>query len=167
MEPKENSDHIAQQEKALRLPRFDAAVAWDLGTRIRELAILRGLIVVIDVRRFGLPLFYSALEGATPENVEWARRKGNTVERFHTSSLSINLRSQLKKSTIHERQGLPVADFAADGGSFPINVEGVGVIGSATVSGLTAREDHELVVEALCGLLGKDYAELKLPEEKS
>jgi len=30
---------------------------------------------------------------------------------------------------------------------------------------LPQRADHELVVEALCGLLGRDYAELRLMAE--
>jgi len=30
---------------------------------------------------------------------------------------------------------------------------------------LPQRADHELVVEALCGLLGRDYAELRLASE--
>jgi uncharacterized protein (UPF0303 family) len=38
-------------------------------------------------------------------------------------------------------------------------------VGSVTVSGLPQRADHELVVEALCSILGRDYAELKLGPE--
>ena len=64
-----------------------------------------------------------------------------------------------------ERYGLPVGDYAAHGGSFPLNVESAGIIGAVTVTGLTQREDHELVVEALCALLGRDYQSLKLGPE--
>lgn len=157
-------DRVCTQESELKFPRFDALVAWELGTNLRTIAIERGLVLVVDVRRFGQPLFYSALDGTTPDNAEWVRRKSNVVERFHRSSLGVKLRTEIRNSTIHERQGLPIADYIAEGGSFPIHVEGAGIIGSVTVSGLSAREDHELVVEALCGLLGKDYAELRLPD---
>jgi len=49
------------------------------------------------------------------------------------------------------------------GGSFPIRVPAAGVIGSVTVSGVPQRSDHELVIEALCSELGRDYASLRLP----
>lgn len=162
---KEDFDQIGIQERELKLPRLDAKVAWDLGSRLRDLAMERNHVVVLDVRRFGQPLFYTALEGTSPDNPEWVRRKGNVVERFHRSSLGVKLRSDIRGSSIHNRQGLPIADFAAEGGSFPLTVENAGVVGSATVSGLSPREDHELVVEALCGLLGRVYSELKLPTE--
>src|ERR1035437_5869392 len=146
-------DRIALQERELQLPRLDAQTAWELGARLRTMAAERGLAVVIDVRRFGQPLFYAALEGTTPDNVEWVRRKSNVVARFHSSSYVAGLKEKTKKQTLLESQGLPVSDYATHGGSFPLAVTAAGVVGSVTVSGLPQRADHELVVEGLCGLL--------------
>ena len=161
----EDIERIALQERELRLPRLDAQVAWDLGSRIRAKAMERGLALVVDVRRFGQPLFYAAMEGTTPDNVEWVRRKSNVVARFHRSSYAIGFKMRSKKETLEAHQGLPLVDYATDGGSFPLAVVGAGVVGSATVSGLPERFDHELVVEALCALLGRDYEALKLAAE--
>lgn len=161
----EDLERIELQERELLLPRLDAQVAWDLGSRLRAMAHDRGLAVVIDVRRFGQPLFYTAMEGTTPDNPEWVRRKSNVVARFHRSSYAVGIREKMKGISLAESQGLPIADYATHGGSFPLTVAGAGVVGSATVSGLPMRADHELVVEALCGLLGRDYADLKLPPE--
>lgn len=154
---------IAIQERELQFSRFDEDTAWQLGARLRELAVLRKLGVVIDVRRFGQPLFYSALAGTSPDNPEWVRRKGNVVARFHRSSYAIGLELQQTGGSLLEKHGLSLADYAVHGGSFPIRVTSAGVIGSVTVSGLPQRADHELVVEALCAGLGKDYASLALP----
>jgi uncharacterized protein (UPF0303 family) len=161
----EDLERVGLQERELRLPRLDTQVAWELGVRLRTLAEERRLAVVIDVRRFGQPLFYAAHEGTTPDNVEWVRRKSNVVARFHRSSYAVGLKLNAKNETLAEQQGLPLADYATHGGSFPLTVEGAGVVGSVTVSGLPQRADHELAVEALCGLLGRDYAELRLGAE--
>ncbi len=161
----EDLERVALQERVLRLARLDAQVAWELGARLRTLAVERGLPVVIDVCRFGQPLFYAALEGTTPDNVEWVRRKSNVVARFHRSSYAVGLDLQKKNTNLTESQGLSLADYATHGGSFPLAVEGAGVVGSVTVSGLPQRADHELVVEALCGLLGRNYADLRLTDE--
>lgn len=161
----EDLERIALQEEELTLPAFNAEMAWTLGLKLRAMAKERKLAVVIDVRRFGQPLFYAAMEDTTPDNVEWVRRKSNVVARFHRSSYAVGLREKQKGQTIYENQGLPLADYATHGGSFPLNVKGAGVVGSVTVSGLPMREDHELVIEALCALLGQDYEALKLPPE--
>ena len=160
-------ERIARQERELHLLRLDAEVAWELGCRLRTMAIERGHRVAIDVRRFGQQLFYTVLEGTSPNNAEWVRRKGNTVARFYNSSYSVGLSLRVKGTTLEQNHGLATADYASHGGSFPLHVEGAGVVGSATVSGLPQRSDHDLVVEALCALLGRDYEALKLGPEES
>jgi len=162
----EDIERVARQERELRLPRMDAQVAWELGSWLRATAIERGLAIVIDVRRFGQQLFYTALEGTTPDNPEWVRRKTNVVARYHRSSYGMGLQLIQKQQTLEER-GHTIADFAAHGGSFPLHIENAGIVGCVTVSGLAQRADHELVVEALCALLGRDYGALKLGPESN
>lgn len=161
----EDIQKIAMQERELELLRMDANTAWELGSRLRAMAAERGLAVVIDVRRYGQPLFYAAMDGTSPDNVEWVRRKSNVVARFHHCSYVAGLKEKQKNQSLTESQGLPIADYATHGGAFPLRVTGTGVVGSVTVSGLPQRADHELVVEALCALLGKNYADLKLDAE--
>ena len=154
---------IAKQETELVFPEFDEQIAWELGSRLRELASSRHLLVAIEIKRFGQPLFYSALSGSTPDNAEWVRRKGNLVARFHRSSYAIGVGLKETNSTLADKFELPTADYASHGGSFPLKVAGAGVIGSVTVSGLPQRADHELIVEAFCGQLGRNYLEFALP----
>lgn len=160
---------IARQEAELVFPAFDAEIAWRLGLSLRELAVTRGHSIVIDIRRFGQPhqpLFYTALAGTTPDNARWVQRKSNVVARFHRSSYQLGLYLKHNNTTLAEKYALPDADYATHGGSFPIHVTGAGIIGSVTVSGLPQREDHNLVVEALCHELRHDHADLRLPSEQ-
>lgn len=155
---------IARQEAELRFPAFDYDTAWRLGLSLRELAVSRKQSIVIDIRRFGQPhqpLFYTAL-GGTPDNARWVQRKSNVVARFHRPSYAIGLLLEQQGRQFTERYSLPDADYAAHGGCFPIHVAGTGTIGAVTVSGLTQREDHNLVVEALCLTLQKDHNALRL-----
>jgi uncharacterized protein (UPF0303 family) len=157
---------IARQEAELLFPAFDYDTAWRLGLSLRELAIARSQVIVVDIRRFGQPhqpLFYTAL-GGTPDNARWVQRKSNVVARFFRCSYAIGLTLEQTNRTFADRYNLPDADYAAHGGSFPIHVAGTGIIGAITVSGLTQREDHNLVVEALCLELRKDPASLRLPQ---
>ncbi|OHV83461.1 heme-degrading domain-containing protein [Ensifer sp. LCM 4579] len=155
---------IALQEQELQFDRFDLDAAWRLGSTLRGMAAERNLGVVIDITLFSMPVFYAALEGATPDNPSWVRRKRNTVFRLFRSSYSTGLNLLKQQTNLQAKLGLPDADYAAHGGSFPIVVKGTGCIGAVTVSGLPQRDDHNLVVEALCELLGADHDALKLED---
>jgi uncharacterized protein (UPF0303 family) len=69
---------------------------------------------------------------------------------------------KMTNNSLLNEYALPVADYAEAGGSFPLAIDGTGVVGSVTISGLADRDDHELVVEALCAVLERDYAAIRL-----
>jgi uncharacterized protein (UPF0303 family) len=46
-----------------------------------------------------------------------------------------------------------------------VHVEGAGIVGAITVSGLPQREDHNLVVEVLAGILDQPLDGLVLGRE--
>lgn len=151
---------IAVQEQQLVFDGFDANTAWQIGTRLVELARMKDKPIVIDIRLFSHPLFYAALPGSTPDHAEWIRRKRNTVARFHTSSYAVGLGLRQRGTTLEQEFGLPRTDYIANGGSFPIRLRNSVVIGSFTVSGLPEEEDHLMVVQVLCETLNLDFVAL-------
>jgi uncharacterized protein (UPF0303 family) len=157
-------ERIAQQEERLQFRSFDADTAWVLGGRLRAVAEARGLAVAIDIQMNGHSLFFTAMPGTTPDNVDWIRRKKNVVLHFHRSSYAIGLQLQKDKTTLAEQAGMADRDYAAHGGCFPIKLRDTGCVGTITVSGLPQRMDHELVVEVLAEYLEQPLAELALGE---
>ena len=157
---------IARQEEALRFDSFSEADAWALGSLMREQALQRNLPFVIDIRIGTRPLFFTALPGSAPDNVDWVRRKVNTVYRFHKSSYRVGREYQLKGQVFDASRGMDLMTYAPNGGGFPLHVSGTGVIGAITVSGVPQRQDHEFVVEMLCRFLNTEYAMLALGPER-
>ena len=154
--------HIALQEQTLVLSEFTEATAWDLGTRIKAICEARKVGVTIEVRRGKETLFFYAMPGTTPNNADWVRRKRNVVELIHKSSYAAGLTNLRDNTSIEQRMGVPTCDYATHGGSFPIRVNGVGCVGTVTVSGVPQREDHGIVVEALAGICGVELKSIAL-----
>ncbi len=151
---------ISLQEARLQFTAFDAQTAWQVGSRLREVATARGQAVAIDIHLNSQQLFFSAMPGTTADNSDWIRRKRNVVQRFQRSSYALGLQLQLQQTTLTEKYGVATADYAPHGGCFPLMVRGTGCVGTITVSGLPQREDHKLVVEVLAEYLGITLVEL-------
>ncbi len=158
---------IAEQEKELVFESFDEATAFELGALIRSRGIDEKLPIIIDIQLWDRPLFYAALPGSTVNNADWARRKRNVVRVFHRSTYGLALEKATPDGLFPARYGLDPADYVLAGGGFPIREKGAGVIGAVCVSGLPQRDDHALVVAALCEKLGKDLGSLALPQAAS
>jgi uncharacterized protein (UPF0303 family) len=160
----EDIRRLEEQERLLRFSRFSPDDAWALGNRIREKALARGASVAVDISLRDRTLFHCALPGTTTDNVEWIRRKRNTVLRLWSASYLVGRRLALSGRDQVEARNLSYADFSAHGGSVPLFVADLGCVGTATVSGVPERIDHAIVVDALADFLGIDLGEARLPE---
>ena len=155
-------ERIKRQEAELVFDRFDETVAFEIGSAIRERALADNLPIVIDIRLWDRALFYAALPGSTAINANWARRKINVVKMFLKSTYRMVLEQDRPDRTFKVGEGLEPADYVLAGGGFPIRVANAGVVGVIAVSGLPERQDHEVIVAALCAHLGLDAGALAL-----
>jgi uncharacterized protein (UPF0303 family) len=146
---------LVAQEQRLQFTRFDNDDAWRLGCLLVELARERSLGVTIDVRRGDQQLFHCALPGTSADNDAWIERKIRVVRRYGNSSYLVGQRFRDQGTTFEQKSRLDPGLYAAHGGAFPVNVVGVGVVGTVTVSGLPQVEDHLLVVEGLEAFLAE------------
>ena len=155
---------LEEQERLLRFIRFSPDDAWALGNRVRETALSLGAGVAIDISLRDRVLFHCALPGTSTDNVEWIRRKRNTVLRLWHSSYLVGRRLALSGREQMEAHNLPHLDFAVHGGSFPLFVAELGCVGAVTVSGVPQRTDHAIVADAIAGFLGIDLGNSRLPD---
>ncbi|WP_229415964.1 heme-degrading domain-containing protein [Pseudoduganella armeniaca] len=140
---------LENEEQQLQFDAFSNADALRLGSALVERAGALGKAVTVDITRNGHQLFHHAMDGTSPDNANWIRRKNNVVQRFGRSSWHVGTRYRSKGKSFEADSGLDSADFAAHGGAFPLALRGTGVIGTVTVSGLPQQEDHELVTRVL------------------
>lgn len=154
---------VKRQEQELVLSQFDEAVAYALGSSIRERALAENLSLVVDIRTWDRQMFFSATAGTSADNAEWVRRKINSVRRFQRASYRLVL--ERGEGPFSAQSGADSADYVIAGGGFPLRVTGAGIIGCLTISGLPGRSDHGVAVDALCDHLGRDRSEFALPQE--
>lgn len=158
----EDIQKIIEQEQGLVFAEFDEHVAFALGSIIRQRAAAEKLTIVCGARTWDRPMLYFAMPGTTGDNEHWVRRKSNVVQRLLKASYRCKLENGGERMFLPHRD-LPVEQYALSGGSFPVRVKGAGIVGAVTVSGLHERDDHEIVVAAMCEFLKLDKAAFALP----
>ena len=140
---------LLQQEEEIQFSSFSNDTAFAVGTALLNAAKNKGKAVTIDIARNGQQLFHFAMQGTSRDNDVWVLRKNNVVNRFGHSSFYMGISLKSKGQTIEEKYLISSSEYAAHGGAFPLIIQGVGVVGTITVSGLPQEQDHELVVTTL------------------
>ena len=87
--------------------------------------------------------------------------------RFQKSTYLLNRMFEQRGGGFDATRGINAMDHAKDGGGFPLHIEGTGVVGAITVSGIPQRDDHGFVVSMLCQYLKIDHEALKLGPERA
>jgi uncharacterized protein (UPF0303 family) len=150
-------DELLDQERRLTFRQFDNDTAIDLGMLLVSMARERSLPITIDVSRAGQQIFHVALPGTVADNDHWVARKIAVVMRFGHSSFYMGRSTAARGVSFEARYLVDPRQFAPHGGCFPIVVEGTGLVGTVTVSGLPQEDDHALVVEALTRFLADRF----------
>jgi len=150
---------LAQQEVLLRFTDFTPDIAWLLGSRLRNALLTKPLGATVEIELGGQLLFACTTIGAKPDQVDWIRRKRNTVRHFARSSYAVGRQLALDQQTLEAQHGLALVDFAAHGGGFPIFLGAAECAGTIIVSGLPQREDHSLVVTTIA-----EYLSVTIPQ---
>lgn len=144
---------LTEQENELVLDRFTHQDALEMGLGIIALAQENDVNVAIHIEKNRVPLFTHLMEGTTEENHYWLYRKKRVVDHYQKSSAFIEARFKESDATHDEHSLLAPERYQAVGGSIPIRVEGVGMVGTVTVAGLTGELDHRYAVRGMKRLL--------------
>jgi uncharacterized protein (UPF0303 family) len=155
---------LRNQEQRLVLESFDENIAFGLGSALRQRCLDEALGICIDIHTWDRQVFFWTMPGARAANQAWCRRKAWVVRNRGWSSYR-GLFENKGERLYGANWGLDPAVYALSGGAFPITVKGAGIIGAIATSGLHERDDHQLVVDALCDHLRLDRKDFALPAD--
>ncbi|MDN4038854.1 heme-degrading domain-containing protein [Massilia sp. YIM B02443] len=147
-------DLLAREEQQLQFERFDQSIADAIGAKIVERARNKRQTVTVQIKQGETVLFTQAMPGASPDHLDWIRRKNNLVKRTGHSSFYTHNEVRQGGGDHDALPGLDMRDYAAHGGAFPVVVRGQGLVGTVTVSGLPGADDHALAVAGVKDYLG-------------
>lgn len=149
-------ENLLNLENELQFSKFTSEDALNLGLTFIEIAkkLNKGGIG-IKIERNRQVLFSHLMDGTMVENGYWYDRKKNVVDRYNHSSLYVEEMFKDMGTTFAESSLLNPEYFQAVGGSFPLIIKNVGVIGSITVCGLTGELDHKICVDGIRKYLNK------------
>ena len=146
---------IALQEERLQFERFDADVAWEIGSYLRNAAAKQGKAIAIDITLAGMPLFFHSMLGTSPSNADWIRRK--------------------KRAPLVEMpEGIDVAELAAEQGPTEsiedlvarhemsrIVAEGMKLLPEEQRTAIVLKEYHGLTLQEIADLQGCPLSKVK------
>lgn len=139
---------LEEQNARIGFDSFDYDDAYRLGSALMARAAADDLAITVTMSFGDQRVFHAARPGTTADNDDWLARKFRVVYRYNVPSFLVSTKYRARGQDFNAVTGLPITQFAAAGGAFPLRVNG-SLIGAVGVSGLVENLDHDLVVWAL------------------
>ena len=128
---------LEAQNSSIGFSSFDYDDAFRLGNAIMARAAAEDLRITVAMSFGQQRVFHAARPGTTADNDDWLARKFRVVARYNAPSFLISTKYRARGQDFNEVTGLPITEYVAAGGAFPLRVNG-SLIGAVGVSGLVA-----------------------------
>ncbi len=148
---------VREQEERLIFDKFDRDDVLALAERIIDLAKSKYGHVSIRIVYDNITTFYYLMEGSTLNNDWWMAKKLNVCMKTGVSSLLSALEFEHGEKELPQWAG-EEGNYALVGGCIPIRLQDGIIIGYAMVSALEHQMDHQLIADAMAGML-----DIKIP----
>lgn len=89
------------------------------------------------------------------KNDSWIARKARVVLATGNSTMFERVWAEEAELDWYEFKGLPEDSYAIHGGGVPLNVKGLGHVGTLLISGLPQVDDHLLCIEVISEFLAR------------
>ncbi len=140
---------LAQLEATLTFQHFGVEDAIAIGMKLYEKAKAEGQNIAIHISINRKDLFHLSMDGCSPDNDAWLRRKENMVYRLGQSSMRTVTFCEMMGASVFDFYAFDHENYVAAGGGFPINIAGVGCVGAIAVGGMMPHQDHQYIVDVL------------------
>lgn len=155
LEVKEALAKILAQEKETELEHFHQGDMKKLALYLMEKADESTTPLTVRITKGTQIMFHYVANDNSLDKDNWVRRKINSVNNFHHSSLWLHYKTNGDNQQLMLKYGLSMENYTVSGGAVPIIVKGVGVVGAIAISGYSGLwEDHDMGIEALLWLKG-------------
>jgi uncharacterized protein (UPF0303 family) len=143
-----NSKVLLRQEQILMLGSLTNNDAIEIGQIAVAYGTERKLPIAVEVIIGDWIVFHASLEGSTPQNDLWIRRKVSVVMLKHHSTMYERVSAEERGVDWYKENKVKDETHAIHGGAFPLVTE-EGFKGILIISGLPQAEDHLFAVEVL------------------
>jgi uncharacterized protein (UPF0303 family) len=154
-----NSKQLLEEEIILKIPTLTNEDACEIGQIALQLGTQRKLPIAIEVRIGEWIVFHASLEGSSPQNDWWIRRKASVVMLKHHSTMFERVSAEELGVDWYEENAVKNETHAIHGGAIPL-ITDQGFKGILIISGLPQIQDHFFAVEVLTEFLARKGEEL-------